>query len=184
MTFQLPPSLQSDSDERALSQLRGYYGPAFGTKGSYTGAAFDSWDSTGHRADDQNRFTADDLVAVTFLSVKVPAPAAYRLLGPDAGRFNDLLAAVGEDRDFADVPPEEITPDSPAWVLEGALRGLPGIGRTIASKLMARKRPRLVPIYDKVLRRVMGLDRGAVGAVERGPAGGRSGATEASARPT
>ena len=56
--------------------------------------------------------------------------------------------------------PEEITPDSPAWVLEDALRGLPGIGRTIASKLMARKRPRLVPIYDKVLRRVMGLEEG------------------------
>lgn len=160
MTFQLPPSLLTDSDVRALSQLRTYYGPEFGTQGSYTGAAFDSWDSTGHRAADLNRFTADDLVAVTFLSVKVAAPAAYRLLGPDAGRFSDLLAAVGDDRDFVDDPPEEITPESPAWVLEDALRGLPGVGRTIASKLMARKRPRLVPIYDKVLRKVMGLEGG------------------------
>lgn len=158
MTFRLPPSLQIDSDDRALSQLRAYYGPAFGTKGSFTGAAFDSWDSTGHRAADSNRFTADDLVAVTFLSVKVTAPAAYQLLGPEAGRFNDLLATVGEDREFADVPPEEITPTWPAWALEDALRGIPGLGRTISSKLMARKRPRLVPIYDKVLRRVMGLE--------------------------
>lgn len=159
MTFRLPPSLHGESDERALSQLRGYYDPAFGTKGSFTGAAFDTWDSTGNRARDLNRFTADDLAAVTFLSVKVVAPAAYRLLGPDAGHFNHLLAAVGDDRDFADVTPGEITPDSPAWVLEDALRGLPGVGRTIASKLMARKRPRLVPIYDKVLRRVMGLEQ-------------------------
>ncbi|MFC7489438.1 MULTISPECIES: DUF6308 family protein [unclassified Knoellia] len=159
MSFELPPSLQTDSDEQALSQLRGYYDPPFGSKGSCTGAAFDDWDSTGHRADDLDRFTADDLVAVTFLSVKVLAPAAYRLLGPDSGYFNDLLAAVGKDRDFVEVAPEETTPDSAAWTLERELRTLPEVGHTIASKLMARKRPRLVPIYDDVLRQVMGLDK-------------------------
>jgi hypothetical protein len=42
----------------------------------------------------------------------------------------------------------------PAWQLYSALRQLRGIGPTIASKLCARKRPRLVPVYDSVVARV------------------------------
>ena len=159
MTFQLPSSLQDDANDRALSQLRGYYQPAFAATGSFTGAAFDNWDSTGNRSDELNRFTPDDLVAVTFLSVRVGPRAAHRLLTSEFGRFNELLEAVGPDRDFVDVAPRDITPNSPACALERALRELPDVGRTISSKLMARKRPRLVPIYDKVLRRVMGLEK-------------------------
>ncbi|WP_460968424.1 DUF6308 family protein [Pedococcus soli] len=159
MTFQLPPSLQHETNDFALSQLRGYYKPAFDASDYFTGAAFDSWDSTGAKFDDVNRFTADDLVAVTFLSVGVGPRAAHRLLTSRADRFNELLEAVGPDRDFVDIAPTDITPDFPAWQLETALRELPDVGRTIASKLMARKRPRLVPIYDKVLRQVMGLEK-------------------------
>lgn len=159
MTFQLPPSLQDDANDRALAQLRGYYQPAFGAAGFFTGAAFDTWDSTGNQSDEVDRFTADDLVAVTFLSVSVGPRAAHRLLKSEAERFNQLLKAVGPDRDFVDVAPTDIKTDSPAWELERALRELPDVGRTISSKLMARKRPRLVPIYDKVLRRVMGLQK-------------------------
>ena len=160
MSFHLPPSLQSESNEAALRQLRLYYGPDFGEPGYFTGAVFDGWDSSGRRTEDSNRFTADDLVAVTFLSVRVKVRPAYLLLGPKAEHFNALLQAIGEDRDFTDVNGRDITSDSPAWTLDTELRKLPDVGRTIASKLMARKRPRLVPIYDKVLRQVMGLAEG------------------------
>jgi Family of unknown function (DUF6308) len=160
MSFHLPPSLQCESDEAALEQLHVYYGPQFGDKGYFTGAAFDGWDSNGSHTEDADRFTADDLVAVTFLSVRVMATGAYWLLGPRAEQYNALLEAIGDDRDFADVDGQCITPDLPAWTLGTELRKLPGVGRTIASKLTARKRPRLVPIYDKVLRQVMGLQDG------------------------
>ena len=160
MSFHLPPSLQSESHEAALKQLDVYYAPEFGDPGYFTGTAFDGWDSNGGRTEDADRFTADDLVAVTFLSVRVEATGAYWLLGPRAEQYNALLQAIGDDRDFADVDGQDITPDSAAWILETELRKLPGVGRTIASKLMARKRPRLVPIYDKVLRKVMGLEEG------------------------
>jgi Family of unknown function (DUF6308) len=160
MSFHLPPSLQSESDKAALKQLHVYYDPEFGDSGYFTGAAFDGWDSNGSRTGGADRFSADDLVAVTFLSVRVKATSAYWLLGPRAEQYNALLRAMGDDRDFADVDGRDITPDSPAWTLETELRKLPGVGRTIASKLMARKRPRLVPIYDKVLRQVMGLEDG------------------------
>ena len=38
-----------------------------------------------------------------------------------------------------------------AWALWRALMALPDVGPTTASKLMARKRPRLIPIFDAVI---------------------------------
>jgi hypothetical protein len=150
VSLQLPALLLSDDDERALAALRRYYDPPFGAPNAFTGAAFDAWDSSGTRADDVNRFTADDLVAVTFLSVEVPPKAAHALLKSRADEFSELLEAVGPDRDLADQQ-EKFTGDGPEWTLQTALRGLPGVGPTTASKLFARKRPRLRPIYDSVV---------------------------------
>jgi hypothetical protein len=81
-----PRALQNPDDIAALQLLHRYYGGT-GYPSPAVGAAFDAWDSTGTRAKDVDRFTADDLVAVTFLSVKVGAPAARRLLVDDAQRF-------------------------------------------------------------------------------------------------
>jgi hypothetical protein len=148
--FRLPASLKSDDDVTALAALRRYFNPPFGGPDSYTGAAFDSWDSTNTRAADANHFTADDLVAVTFLSVEVSPEAAHALLKSGADRFSELLLEVGADRDLADEA-EPFDDDGPEWTLQAALRALPGVGPTTASKLFARKRPRLRPIYDSVV---------------------------------
>ncbi len=43
--------------------------------------------------------------------------------------------------------------------LYAAVRELPGVGPTRASKLLARKRPRLFPIRDEVVGKVLGLER-------------------------
>lgn len=58
--------------------------------------------------------------------------------------MNALLEAIGRDRDLVDEP-DPLTPGWPAWGLETALRALPAIGRTKATKLIARKRPAAVP---------------------------------------
>lgn len=50
-------------------------------------------------------------------------------------------------------------PASLVWQLEQALRTVPSVGRTTASKLIARKRPRLYPIYDAVVGNVLGTER-------------------------
>ncbi|MGY1653404.1 DUF6308 family protein [Geodermatophilus sp. SYSU D01119] len=147
MTYRLPVALQSGDDGRAEAYLHEYYGRGEGS--AYTGSYFDGWGGE----QDLYRFTAEDVVAVTFLSVVVPPMAAHRLLHADADRFNALLRDVGPDRDFAD----ELKPmhrEWPGWRLETALRDLPGVGRTIASKLCARKRPRLLPIYDSIVAEV------------------------------
>ncbi len=72
VTFRLPDALAQQDDAAALGLLHRYYGEPFGSS-PFTGALFDVWDSTGTRAGDADRFTADDLVAVTFLSLDPPS---------------------------------------------------------------------------------------------------------------
>jgi hypothetical protein len=81
MVFQLPKAPQTADNGDALRYPKCYYKERAGTPlGTiYTGARFDSWDSTGTRSADLNRFTSDDLVAVTFRSVTVPAKGCIRV---------------------------------------------------------------------------------------------------------
>lgn len=72
----------------------------------------------------------------------------------EKNHYNAMLAAVGSDRDLATV--EHLADDGPEWALDQALLELPGVGPTTASKLYARKRPRLRPIYDTVVTEVLG----------------------------
>jgi len=152
VTFRLPDALAQQDDAAALGLLHRYYGEPFGSS-PFTGALFDVWDSTGTRAGDADRFTADDLVAVTFLSVDTPGPAAIHVLRDRTDEFNALLAEIGPDRDMADET-GPITRDWPAWRLNTRLRDLDDVGPVIASKLLARKRPRLLPIWDTVVAKV------------------------------
>jgi hypothetical protein len=154
----IPELLATASHDQAVSVLACYF--ALGRHREhkpFTGARFDTWDSTGTRAADVSRFTADDLVAVSFLSVEVPPLAAVELLDTQADHFAARLAAVGPDRDL--VEETESWPDDwPGWLLWSDLMVLPGVGATIASKLYARKRPRLRPVYDTVVAGVIGSD--------------------------
>jgi hypothetical protein len=155
----LPKTLTGTDDTAAVALLECYYGTgAHAHHGSFTGAWFDTWDSTGTRADDVDWFTADDLVAVSFLSVDIPPAAARQLLDTEAAKFSELLVELGPDRDLV----EETYPWEDDWAgsrLWSALRALPDVGSTRASKLYARKRPRLRPIYDTVVERVIGQNR-------------------------
>ena len=151
----LPKLLVEGMHDQAKGVLSCYYGLGHHDRHRpFTGARFDTWDSTASRSKDADRFTADDLVAVSFLSVDVPAPAAAQLLDTRADEFSSLLEAVGPDRDLVDeMNPWEDT--WPGWQLWAELTRLPGVGATIASKLYARKRPRLRPIYDSVVAKVI-----------------------------
>lgn len=156
MTIRLPKVLASTDDSAALHVLDRYYRvPLTKTGRLRSGALWDGWDPSGTRGRDVDVFTSDDLVAVTFLSVEVSPDGADIVLRERHDEFAELLAAIGPDRDLADEA-DEMTSRSPAWQLETALRTVPSIGRTVASKLIARKRPRLYPIYDRVVGEVLG----------------------------
>lgn len=159
MSFHPPQVLQKPDDDDALRLLRAYYQPRPGTPlgAFYTGARFDGWDSLGTRATDDDRFTADDLVAVTFLGVQVPPKASWKLLAGSPDEFNGLLPQI-HDEDLSAVPVGTITTDWPAWQLWERLRQLPGVDWVIAGKLLARKRPHLIPVYDRIVKAVTGGD--------------------------
>jgi uncharacterized protein DUF6308 len=152
MPFRLPGALLTPDDEPALTLLRRYYFGDPGTgAGPAIGACFDGWDSTGTRAADADRFTADDLVAVTFLSVRVRPEGAVDLLRDRSNDFGELLAGLGPDRDLVDETGPLADDSWPGWRLQALLRATSGIDTTIATKLIARKRPRLRPVWDRVV---------------------------------
>ena len=99
----LPRTLTVDDPAGAVADLRRYFGDPYPAAG-YTGAWFDEWDSTGSRFDDRDRFTADDLVAITLLSVEAGGRAARAILHDRRDEFASLLESIGPDRDLADEP--------------------------------------------------------------------------------
>ena len=153
--FELPPSLLDASDDRAVAVLGAYYRPLSGGGGGYTGGQFDTFDPSGTRSASANTYTADDLVAVTLLSVEVPGRAAMEMLVLQRRRFEELLENIGPDRDMAKEASVAESDFRPAWELWRALSELPRLGPTTVSKLMARKRPRLIPIFDSVIDRTV-----------------------------
>ncbi len=153
--MKLPSLVDVDRRADALRVLSCYYGLNGHEAHRYVGARFDTWDSAGTRDSSHNRFTADDLVAVSFLSVNVSPLAAEALLDTRADEFAELLEELGPDCDLV----EQRTPwpdDWVGWRLWRMLDALPSVGPTTASKLYARKRPRLRPIYDSVIAEVIG----------------------------
>lgn len=152
--IRLCPSLQEDGTERAVTVLRHYFEQTAEGDFRFTGGAWDSFDPSGTRATSANKFTADDVLSCTLLSTPIGAPAALELLGTAAEeRLSTLLARIPADRDFVDEASRESNSFRPAVDLYNALFKLPGVGLTRATKLLARKRPRLVPIVDSVILR-------------------------------
>lgn len=157
--MKLPNSLTASDDTTALDRLHCYFGRgSHSHHGQFTGAYFDTWDPAGTRERDADRFTSDDLVAVTFLSVTVPPRAAHELLVVRADQLSEMLVELGGDRELAD---ESRAWDSGwvGWSIWEALGSIRGLGPTTVSKLYARKRPRLRPIYDTVVAEVIGQKR-------------------------
>ncbi|MEJ5943678.1 DUF6308 family protein [Pseudokineococcus basanitobsidens] len=154
--MRLPAALSTDDDSAVLDLLRRYYRrPPDGEHG-FTGSAFDTWDPSGTRATSADVFTADDVVAVSLLSVDLSGRAAHELLVRRRDEFAQMLRAVGPDRDLVDEG-EPIAKESPLSQLFHALDALDGVGPTRATKLIARKRPRLRPVWDGVVARHLGV---------------------------
>lgn len=129
-------------------------GPPEGPR--FSGAYFDQLADPDH----PDRFMPTDLVAVTMLSVEVPAHAAIWILDAGQQELSQLLQEVGPDRDIWEATDEELADGSPAHRLWRVLQGLPGVGVVTAGKLLAAKRPSLIPIWDSHVAAALGPPRG------------------------
>ena len=133
----------ADNSERIDRDLRRYFDGKPGDL--FTGRWFDHFAAMG----DPNRFEASDIVAVEALSVEVPSEAAASLLINDSERFNALLRAIPREVDLWTVGRLDVSVGSAADDLHAALKTLPKVGGVTAGKLMAAKRPRMIPIFDE-----------------------------------
>ncbi|MEI5007417.1 DUF6308 family protein [Streptomyces sp. PmtA] len=141
-----------------MTNLQRYFGTALPAGAApCTGSRFEHLAGGGDRPEVADRITAEDLVAVQTLSVTVPASVALDLLeGPLGEELSSLLRFIPRDIDMADAASVHLTDDSPADRAWKLLRDQPRVGWVTAGKLLARKRPRLLPVYDRVVRCAVG----------------------------
>ncbi|MEV3875060.1 DUF6308 family protein [Streptomyces sp. NPDC049906] len=144
-----------------MGDLRRYFGIDLPPGGMpFTGSRFEHLAGGGDRLEVADRFTAEDLVAVQTLSVTVPASVALDLLeGRLGAQLSGLLQAIPWDIDMVDAEANVLAEGSPADHAWHLLCDQYGVDWVIAGKLLARKRPRLLPVYDRVVRCALGRPR-------------------------
>lgn len=162
ITGQALPSIFETPYEALLDALISDYFFTVTGKGvkRFTGAHFETLGGEWHQPATRNVITAGDLAAVSCLSVKVPGAAAVRVLQAQAADITGLLSAMPPvDATLWNVPDSVLNdPDAPASQLWHLLRrGRDGLGPTTTSKIMARKRANLIPVFDTVVQEVLGL---------------------------
>jgi hypothetical protein len=137
--------------ESALESLRAYFHES--PPRLYTGRRFEALAGGGDRPATRDIITADDLVAVQTLSVAVPAEVSIDLLdGPLRRRMSDLLPQIPTGVELGTDGARELVEDgSPADRAWHLVKSRTDVGYVTAGKLMARKRPHLIPVYDDVV---------------------------------
>lgn len=146
---------QPDAVENAAGLVRTY------CAGGYTGAAFDTY---GHN--DPRRVTADDLIALSMLSIQIREqstsalrPSSIRTLDSLSSRIAEMLAGLPADRELHTLTEPEferwLGPESPGDHLYWLLRNEASVPRVAVYKLLARKRLSLMPIRDTVVEKAL-----------------------------
>jgi hypothetical protein len=91
---------------------------------------------------------ADDLLAVSLLDITWRPQVVRILLITHKQQLSRLLADIPQDLDLWDADDRVLRQIDLMW---DALTGIEGIGNASATKLLARKRPRLCPISDSLV---------------------------------
>lgn len=121
----------------------------FDGKGPFAGVTFDEMG-----ANDPYQIGPSDLVAVSLLDVRFEPRAVRGILERDAADLSEMLAEIPFEVDLWEADDADL---NAALTLHEALDRYAGVGETKASKLLARKRPRLIPVIDSVVRRGLPL---------------------------
>ncbi|MEU6074110.1 DUF6308 family protein [Micromonospora sp. NPDC047074] len=137
-------------DVLAVPGINGLVAAYFSHDGPFAGTSFDL---VGENPRDV--LTLDDLLATTLLDISW-RPLAIRTLLAKGDHVSAALAAIRVDLDLWNADHHDL---QPVVVLHRWLDDLPGVGPVIASKFLARKRPRLVPVHDGIVLRVLGAPK-------------------------
>ena len=142
-----PSTLLSFLGDQAEPHLRTYF-----DSGTFTGGRFERFAGGGDRHEVANVIDSDDVVAVALLGVRIPGHPALSILEDRRAEISALLGDIPVGLDLWDAEEEAIMSGSAADRLWQLLVGLPGINWVTAGKLLARKRPQLIPVYDSVVK--------------------------------
>lgn len=156
-------AMERITPEVAVRHIEKYFETAPNGRPQYSGSRFENFEGGGDVVE-PNRITAADLIAVSMLSVHVPGQAALGILEELGDKIADLLAQVPVGLRLGELSAEEFSkfldtgsPADKLWQLLRQRDDTWGVGQTTASKIIARKRPHLVPIYDSVVAEQTGL---------------------------
>lgn len=156
MGFATDPMTYLDHDT-AVEHVKAYFADHDGVP-CFTGAWFERLDGP---TDLPNRITPADLAAVELLSVQIRADAARQLLHGRSDEIEALLRRVELDVDLWEPRARPHLVDGGAadqlWHL---FTSIDGIGPVIAGKLCARKRTRLIPVFDQLVGAALGPEDG------------------------
>lgn len=138
--------LEEADGSYAKSSLKAYF-----FKHAFTGSSFEKFCDK-----DSDNITAQDIVAVSMLSVNIPPSASRWILGDGQKTLNLLLQDIDKKLSI-ESPMADLTKGSTAWKLWKEIHNLWGVGETKASKILAAKRPLLFPIYDQHVAKALQL---------------------------
>ncbi|OIJ67828.1 DUF6308 family protein [Streptomyces mangrovisoli] len=128
----------------------------------YSGAHFERLGGGGDAEHVANRFDSNDLIALTMLRVSLKPHGSIDLLADPDRRWTRLLSQIPRDARLEDPLNDPlVAKGGPAWELWEHLavaadhdRKPDGSGPVIAGKLLARKRPHLIPVYDRRIKQL------------------------------
>ena len=151
-------------DPRSVPDLRIYFNvDSPDDRPEYTGARFDTFDGGGSRDGISDTIAPSDLLAVACLDVTVPTPVALDLVeGPLGRALGNYLREIPTNVALGEAGAStHVRDNSPAYKAWWLLREETDIGWVIAGKVLARKRPRLIPVWDNVVKCAFGRPRNA-----------------------
>lgn len=137
--------------EESLSALRRYFGQR-----RYTGRWFERFAGGGDGLSVANTVTEADVLALNFLSITSLGEVAIDTTMTHAHRIRELLEQIPADIPMHAAPWSTYEDGAPAHRLWELFRQCGGKHRPVtASKLLARKRPRLTPVYDSQVKAIL-----------------------------
>lgn len=156
-------AIRAIQHEVAVGHINKYFEDRPNGRPLYTGSRFETF-AGGGDAVEPNRIIPADLIAVSMLSVHVPGQAALGIIEKLDGEIEKLLTPLAVELRLENLTADQFSqfldcgsPADEIWQLLRQKADLWGIGQTTASKILARKRPHLVPIYDSVVAEQIGM---------------------------
>ncbi|SNU01224.1 hypothetical protein SAMN06298212_10848 [Ruaniaceae bacterium KH17] len=126
----------------------------------FSGAKFETLGHRWDQASTTNKITPEDLLAVSCLAVNIPGRAAINILEEQKKDITKLLEQIPDTSlTLWDARESDIDTSSAMNNLWNLLNSNHNMGPTTISKLMARKRPNLIPIFDSVVSSALDLKK-------------------------